>query len=204
MDDHRINRHMCDNTVRNMERGGHEYHRGEIQEIERLLARSENNANNVNNGNNGHCHHGGMENLCDRCEVRCKNEHGGEVFTLNVGKLAAENCDYRVSVWTGRYLQMTLMSINRGDNIGVEIHEDTDQYIRVERGCAIAMTGESADKLCNTHKLYPGDAIFILWHGHLGSVSACRERQSMNLLPGLVCLLLQVILQQSLSMKSMF
>jgi mannose-6-phosphate isomerase-like protein (cupin superfamily) len=59
------------------------------------------------------------------------------------------------------------MSIPCGEDIGVEIHCDTDQYIRVEQGMAIAFTGNSADNLCHKRKLNTGDAIFIpagTWH----------------------------------------
>lgn len=42
--------------------------------------------------------------------------------------------DFRVALWTGEYLQMTIMSIPVCGEIGLEIHEETDQLIRVEQG----------------------------------------------------------------------
>ena len=109
----------------------------------------------------------GENNICNSCENKCKNEHGKEVYSANIGRIACKNQNFRESVWTGKYLQMTLMSISCGEDIGVEVHCDTDQYIRVEQGMAIALTGNSANNLCNRHKLNTGDAIFIpagTWH----------------------------------------
>lgn len=107
------------------------------------------------------------ENLCHLCNNRCQNEHGGEIYCVNVGRLAYKNQNFRESIWTGKYLQMTIMSIPCGEDIGVEIHCDTDQYIRIEQGNAILLTGNSAENLCHKCKLNTGDAVFIpagTWH----------------------------------------
>ncbi|MBO5716127.1 MAG: cupin domain-containing protein [Clostridia bacterium] len=99
--------------------------------------------------------------------MKCKNEHGGDVYVANIGRIAFKNRNFRESVWTGHYLQMTLMSIPCGDKIGTENHCDADQYIRVEHGCAMAYTGNRQDALCNRYKLSMGDSIFIpagTWH----------------------------------------
>lgn len=104
---------------------------------------------------------------CNRCENKCKNEHGGEVYSLNVEKLAYGNNNFRESVWTGKYLQMTLMSIPRAKDIGIEIHKDTDQYIRVEHGNAVVLAGCNPQCLDDKIKLCTGDAVFIpagTWH----------------------------------------
>lgn len=109
----------------------------------------------------------GEHNICDTCSIKCKNEHGGEVYVANVGRLACNNKNFRESIWTGKLLQMTLMSIDCGDDIGIEMHCDTDQYIRIEQGMAIALTGNGSENLCNKHRLYTGDSIFIpagTWH----------------------------------------
>lgn len=104
---------------------------------------------------------------CDRCDGRCENEHGGEVYVFNVEKTAYKNRNFRESIWTGKYMQLTVMSIPRSHNIGVELHEDTDQYIRIERGNALVLTGEDQKCLYNKKKLCRGDAVFIpagVWH----------------------------------------
>ena len=104
---------------------------------------------------------------CDICNNKCENEHGGEVYYLNVEKSANKNHNYRESVWTGKYLQMTLMSIPYSQSIGVECHKDTEQYIRIEHGYALLMTGDDEKCLNNMQKLYRGDAVFVpagVWH----------------------------------------
>ena len=75
---------------------------------------------------------------------------------------------------------MTLMSIARFDNIGVEMHDDTDQYIRVESGSALLKTGESSDCLNNEKKLLKGDAVFVpagTWHD-IVNIGRCELKLS--------------------------
>ncbi len=45
-------------------------------------------------------------------------------------------------------MQVTLMSIPAGGNIGLEVHPHTDQFICIENGCALAIMGKSKDSLC--------------------------------------------------------
>ena len=166
MDNNRINKHLCNNTSRSFDRGYQGRMMGEGEAIENILRREE----------QGYDCEGNMINkkpecdknkYCNMCDHRCENDHGGEVYIANVGRMAYRNNSYRESIWTGEYLQTTLMSICRGGDIGLEIHEDTDQYIRVEYGSAIALTGHHANCLCNKYKLCQGDAIYIpagTWH----------------------------------------
>lgn len=96
-----------------------------------------------------------------------ERDRGGEVFSANIGRLAIRSSDLRASVWTGTYMQMTVMSLGRGESIGAEVHPDTDQFIRVEQGCAIAAVGLSEGELGTTYRLRAGDGIFIpacTWH----------------------------------------
>lgn len=98
---------------------------------------------------------------------RTDDEREKGVYTLNVAMRARGNRDLIEAVWTGKHLQMTLASVPRHGEIGVEIHEDTDQYIRVEYGSALAMTGGDANSLNNKFNLRAGDAIIIpagVWH----------------------------------------
>jgi mannose-6-phosphate isomerase-like protein (cupin superfamily) len=45
-----------------------------------------------------------------------------------------ENRDFRHVLYTGRHLQLVLMSLEPGEDIGEETHEDVDQFFRVEKG----------------------------------------------------------------------
>ena len=58
-----------------------------------------------------------------------------------------DNKDYRRVAWTGRYLQLTLMSIPPGGDIGLEAHPDTDQFLRLDGGRGRVQMGPSKDRL---------------------------------------------------------
>ena len=45
-----------------------------------------------------------------------------------------KNSDFRRVLYTGRNMQLVLMSLRPGEDIGEEIHRDVDQFFRVERG----------------------------------------------------------------------
>jgi mannose-6-phosphate isomerase-like protein (cupin superfamily) len=55
-------------------------------------------------------------------------------FVADIEKLTEENSDFRRVLYTGKNIQLVLMSIQPGDDIGEEVHEDRDQFFRVEAG----------------------------------------------------------------------
>lgn len=55
-------------------------------------------------------------------------------FVGNIEKLTEENADFRRVLYTGNYLQLVLMSLKPGEEIGAEVHDDRDQFFRVEAG----------------------------------------------------------------------
>lgn len=55
-------------------------------------------------------------------------------YTDNIEDLTKENKDYRRVLYTGRFLQLVLMTIKPGEDIGEEVHADRDQFFRVEQG----------------------------------------------------------------------
>ena len=55
-------------------------------------------------------------------------------FNGNIQDRANQNRDFRRVLYTGAHLQLVLMSLNPGEEIGEEVHEDTDQFFRVEDG----------------------------------------------------------------------
>ena len=167
MENNKLNNHICQNTARYNERGANS--RADRETVERILS----------NENGADCGKA-KQSMCENCEAKCKNEHGGEVFVTNVGKMAYRNENFRESIWTGRYLQATLMSIPVGSDIGVEIHADTDQYIRVEHGNAWAVFGDHKDSLDRKYKLCMGDAVFVpagTWHNII-NVGRCPLKLS--------------------------
>jgi mannose-6-phosphate isomerase-like protein (cupin superfamily) len=78
-----------------------------------------------------------------------------------------KNENFRTTKWTGQDLQMTVMSLKPGEEIGLEIHDEGDQFIRVEKGTARVVMGASKDKMTFDKKVSDDWAIFIpggFWH----------------------------------------
>lgn len=55
-------------------------------------------------------------------------------FVEDIEELTEENTDFRRVIYTGKHLQLVLMALRPGDEIGEEVHEDHDQFFRVEKG----------------------------------------------------------------------
>ena len=95
------------------------------------------------------------------------NDHGPEPFLTSIDKASRQNPHYRTALWTGQHLQLTLMCIPVGGEIGLEVHPDTDQFIRIESGHGMAMMGPDKDRLHFQRPVCDGYAIFVpagTWH----------------------------------------
>jgi mannose-6-phosphate isomerase-like protein (cupin superfamily) len=68
-------------------------------------------------------------------------------FALDIEKGTMENENYREVSWTGEYMQLVFMSIAPGGKIDLEVHNELDQFIRVEQGKAQILLGENRDEL---------------------------------------------------------
>lgn len=55
-------------------------------------------------------------------------------FVANIEELTVGNDDFRRVLYTGKYLQLVLMTLKPGEEIGEEVHEDHDQFFRIESG----------------------------------------------------------------------
>ena len=55
-------------------------------------------------------------------------------FVENIEKLTLENDNFRKVLYTGKHLQLVLMTLQAGEEIGREVHEGHDQFFRVEEG----------------------------------------------------------------------
>jgi mannose-6-phosphate isomerase-like protein (cupin superfamily) len=55
-------------------------------------------------------------------------------FVGDIEDLAASNSDFRRVLYTGKNLQLVLMSLKPGEDIGEEVHRDRDQFFRIEDG----------------------------------------------------------------------
>jgi mannose-6-phosphate isomerase-like protein (cupin superfamily) len=76
-------------------------------------------------------------------------------YVTNIERDTLANADYRRVLFTGKNTQLVLMTLQPGDEIGLEVHEEHDQFIRVEAGSGKAiLNGEE-------HALADGVAVVI-------------------------------------------
>jgi mannose-6-phosphate isomerase-like protein (cupin superfamily) len=67
-------------------------------------------------------------------------------FVDNIEKRTGENSHFRRVLYTGKNLQLVLMSIPPAGDIGEEVHDDRDQFFRVEQGTgAVWIDGNRSD-----------------------------------------------------------
>ena len=55
-------------------------------------------------------------------------------FNTNIEKDTLENSNFRKVLYTGKNSQLVLMSLKPGEDIGMEIHNENDQFFRFEAG----------------------------------------------------------------------
>jgi mannose-6-phosphate isomerase-like protein (cupin superfamily) len=55
-------------------------------------------------------------------------------FVDDIERLTLDNNNFRRVLYTGKQLQLVLMSLRSGEEIGEEVHPDRDQFFRVEEG----------------------------------------------------------------------
>lgn len=94
-------------------------------------------------------------------------DYGKSPYVVNVEELTLQNTNFRTTKWTGANLQMTLMSIEVGGEVGLEIHEDNDQFLRIEQGTARVEMGPSKSEVTFRQDAGPEFAIFVpvsTWH----------------------------------------
>ncbi len=97
-------------------------------------------------------------------------DQGPNPYVVDIEKLTTDNTNFRTTAWTGQHLQMTLMTIPVGGQVGLEVHDDTDQFLRLEQGKAKVMMGESENNLDQIWSAEDDWAIFIpsgMWHNIL-------------------------------------
>jgi len=94
-------------------------------------------------------------------------DHGQQPYVFNVEEYSVGNPNYRVAQWTGEHLQLTLMSIVVGGEVGLEVHPDNDQFLRVEQGHAKVVMGPAQDNLTFEAAAEDGYGILVpagTWH----------------------------------------
>lgn len=103
-------------------------------------------------------------------------DYGPYPFAVNIDSVTENNNTFRTALWTGEFLQLTLMSLLPGEDIGLERHDDVDQFVRIEEGRGLLLMGDDPDNP-NFQQTVTDDYAFIIpagkWHNltNIGSSS---------------------------------
>ena len=92
---------------------------------------------------------------------------GPQPQSFDLEKASLENDNYRAVAWSGKYLQLTLMSIPPGKDVGLEAHPQTDQFLRLDGGRGRVQMGPAEDQLDFDQEVEDGWAILVpagTWH----------------------------------------
>lgn len=76
-------------------------------------------------------------------------------FVTNIVSATNGNTDFRRVLFTGDHLQLVVMALREGQDIGLETHDDGDQFVRIESGTAVVTIGDE------THRLEPGSVAIL-------------------------------------------
>jgi mannose-6-phosphate isomerase-like protein (cupin superfamily) len=94
-------------------------------------------------------------------------DKGPDPVSFPLETATVDNPNYRTVAWTGRFLQLTLMSIPAGESIGLEMHPDTDQFLRIDAGKGRAEMGPAKDELTFQQDVSDGWCVIVpggTWH----------------------------------------
>lgn len=76
-------------------------------------------------------------------------------YYSNIETLTTENSDFRHVLYTGKHMQLVLMSLRPGEEIGSEVHNENDQFFRFESGNGRVIVGETE------YQVTDGDTVIV-------------------------------------------
>lgn len=94
-------------------------------------------------------------------------DQGPQPFVIDIEDAAEENTMFLTTLWTGEHLQVTLMSIPIGGEIGLEVHEGVDQFLRIEEGDGVVEMGMDQNALSFRRRVSEDSGIMVpagTWH----------------------------------------
>ncbi len=95
------------------------------------------------------------------------SDYGPNPFMIDLQKAAQQNDNFRSTLWTGTQLQVTLISIPVHELVGMEVHSDLDQLIRIEEGVGLIQLGEDKFSFYDQFLAFPNYTMFVpagTWH----------------------------------------
>jgi mannose-6-phosphate isomerase-like protein (cupin superfamily) len=94
-------------------------------------------------------------------------DQGPAPFVTDIEAATLGNNTFRTTLWTGRHLQLTVMCLQPEEQIGLEVHDDVDQFLRVEGGAGLVEMGPARDDLSFRREVSEDDAVLVpagSWH----------------------------------------
>lgn len=77
-------------------------------------------------------------------------------YVGHIEKQTRENADFRRVLFTGKHAQLVVMCLEPGEQIGDEVHQNVDQFFRIEQGTARFVFNEGSE-----HLLREGDVVVV-------------------------------------------
>lgn len=97
-----------------------------------------------------------------------------DAWVGDIETITEDNATFRTVLWTGTSLQLTVMCLATGEEVGLEMHDHLDQFIRVESGAARVTLGPSAEEIEVAHEIADDWAMIIpagTWHNVINTGS---------------------------------
>lgn len=94
-------------------------------------------------------------------------DYGPEPFVVDINEITKRNDTFRTALWTGEHLQLTLMSIPVGGEIGIEVHPEADQFFRIEEGEGIVRMGRNETQYDFEEEVFDDYVVIVpagKWH----------------------------------------
>ena len=94
-------------------------------------------------------------------------DFGGTPLVIDIEDHTLQNESFRTAIWTGEFMQLTVMSIPVGGEVGLEVHDDIEQFLRIESGKGKVMMGDTEDNLDVMRSVDDDDVILVpvgKWH----------------------------------------
>ncbi|MBD3107246.1 cupin domain-containing protein [Bacillus sp. AGMB 02131] len=88
-------------------------------------------------------------------------DYGGQPFVVNIHQATLRNDTYRTALWTGSQFQITLMSLNKGEDIGLQMFPDIDVFLHVSQGKGLVQMGKDQNHIDFVRKIDPQTAIIV-------------------------------------------
>ena len=76
-----------------------------------------------------------------------RKDMGAKPQLINIHNEVLNTTNFRTTIWTGEHLQVTVMCIPVGGEVGLERHEDVDQLLQIESGFASVYMGKTKQSM---------------------------------------------------------